>query len=100
MIKAKAILTAKASFISFEKRLPIRGVKTQLTKQKIRKDLIEKGYQMFNPIIFIPENTLLSIAKKLKKEKDIINFEIDLSEILGKSSFSILKEKLLKELTK
>jgi len=55
---------------------------------------------MFNPIIFVPENTLLSIAKKLKKEKDIINFEIDLSEILGKSSFSILKEKLLKELTK
>ena len=100
MVKTKALTTAKATFISFEKKLPIRGIKTNLTKQKIRKHLIEQGYQMFNPIIFVPENTLLSIAKKLNREKNIINFEIDLSEILGKSSFNILKEKLLKELTK
>ncbi len=96
MIKAKALLTSKACFISFEKRLPLKGVRSQLTKEKIKKELISKGYQMFNPIIFVPPQTLESVAKKLNK-KDIINFEIDLSEILGKSSFNLFKEKLLKE---
>jgi len=100
MIKAKALLTAKALWVNFEKKLPIRGAKSNLVKQRIKKHLINQNYQIFVPIIFVNNELYEKVKEKVKNAKidkaTEINFEIDLSDILTKNNFSILKEKLLK----
>jgi len=97
MVKFKGIQTSKALFISFEKRLPLKGVRSYLAKEKIKKFLIEKEHQVMLPIIFIPEATLKTISQKTKIKP--FEYQIDFSDVF-KSSFNILKERLLKELTK
>jgi len=97
MVRFKGIQTSKALFISFEKHLPLKGVRSHLAKEKIKKFLIEKEHQVMSPIIFIPEATLQTISQKTKIKP--FEYQIDFSDIF-KSSFNILKERLLKELTK
>ena len=100
MIKATVktcVLTAKdCTFISFEKKLPCKGSKSQIVKEKIRKEWINRGGQPLPlPLIFIPPQTLENISKKLNKKPTTI--EIDIREIL---SFNSLKEKLIQMYTK
>jgi len=95
MIKATIktqVLTAKdCTFISFEKKLPAKGKRASLIKEKVRKKWIESGYQpMPLPMIFIPPQTLENISKKLNKKP--VEITINISDIL---SFNALKEKLI-----
>ena len=96
MIKATIktqVLTAKdCTFISFEKKLPCRGSRSQIVKEKIRREWVNRGGQPLPlPLIFIKPETLGNIAKKLNKKP--ITIEIDIREIL---SFNSLKERLIR----
>ena len=95
-VKFKSITTSKATFITFEKKLPLKGFKSNLAKEKIRKFLINKEHQVLNPIIFVKPEVLSAIGQKVKMKP--FEYQIDLSEVL-KSGFNMLKERLLKEFT-
>jgi len=94
MIKVKTyVLPVKdATFITFEKRLPCRGIKASLVKNEIRKKWLETGNQPLQlPIIFVKPQVLESASKKLNRKPVVI--EIDVTNIL---SFNSLKERLIK----
>jgi len=92
-VKVKVLKTDKAIFCSFSQKLPLRGIKSKLMKNKIRKKYIEEGFQPLPliPMIFIKPETLTSIEKRLKKQS--IAIEVDVSDLLN---FNILKEELIK----
>ena len=90
-VKAYVVTTSQASFISFEKKLPCRGAKSRIVKEKIRKKWIENGFQpMPLPLLFVKPEVLNSISQKIKKKPTVI--EIDISELM---SFNSLKEHLI-----
>jgi len=91
-IKAKCYLTQKGLFVNFEKFVPgLRGLGGKKIAMEIRKEAIEKGFQVLNdlPVIFVKDIEI--IKEKIKGSS--FNLEI---EIL--SNFQILKKKILKEL--
>ena len=95
VVKAYVLPAQKATFCSFSKKIPCRGSKSQIVKQKIKKAWVEKELQPYPlPLIFIKPEILSSISQKIRKNP--IELEINISEIL---SFNSLKEALLKELT-
>jgi len=95
VVKAYVLPAQKATFCSFSKKIPCRGSKSQIVKQKIKKAWVEKELQPYPlPLIFIKPEILSSISQKIRKKP--IELEINISEIL---SFNSLKEALLKEFT-
>jgi len=98
-VKVKCLLTSKAIFTCFSQKLPIKGYKTRLVKEKIKKELLEREFQTFSPIIFVNPTTFETIKEKTKNQKIgkaiETEFELDVSEIL-KSGFNILKERIIK----
>ena len=92
MVKAHVLTAKDCTFISFEKKLPCRGSRSQIVKEKIRREWVNRGGQPLPlPLIFIKPETLGNIAKKLNKKP--ITIEIDIREIL---SFNSLKERLIR----
>jgi len=91
MVKAHVLTAKDCTFISFEKKLPCRGSRSQIVKEKIRREWVSRGGQPLPlPLIFIKPETLENISKKLNKKPTTI--EIDIREIL---SFNSLKERLI-----
>jgi len=95
VVKTRGLTTTEATCISFEKKLPGKGTKSRIIKDKIRREWVNKGYLPLPlPLIFVKPDVLDSISKKLNKKP--VTIEIDIKEAL---SFNSLKEKLIQMYT-
>jgi len=93
VVKAYVLNTHKGTFCSFSQKIPAKGIKARIAKEKVRKAWIEAGHQPYSlPLIFVSPNILKSISEKLKRKP--IELEINVSELLN---FNSLKEHLIKQ---
>ena len=86
VVKAYVLPAQRATFCSFSEKIPCRGSKSQIVKQKIKKAWVEKELQPYPlPLIFIKPEILSSISQKIRKKP--IELEIDIEDILNFNSF-------------
>jgi len=91
-VKALVAITEKGVFVSFEKYLPLKGIRGKFVSKAIINQLIENNYQAQFPVLFVNPSIMATLKNKGYNVFQF-NFNIEL-----KKGFQYLKEAILKQI--